>query len=166
MKVKFHFDSGAYLVTEKIPLSGHITEHFTWEECANPSSGEDIILEIWPETLIHAQLREDFRNDWYARKGVGCVCNSNFRTKKYNQSVGGNVKSLHLWGCASDLLIGAPNDEDWKWCVDEVGKLGAKYGTQIELGRYDWGIHIGTHIEVWNKYTNQLVYTFDKRTKK
>ena len=168
MKTKIHFDSGAYLITEKIPLDGHITPHFSWDEYSNKRSGEDIISEIWPESLVHAKIAEDFRMAWYERKGVGCNCTSWYRTKKFNArpDIQGHPKSMHLWGCATDLSIGSPSDADWKWIIDVVTKLGKKYNTIMELGRYDWGIHIGSHVEVWNPYTTDPVYIYDKRTKK
>lgn len=167
MKTKFHYDSGARLITSKLPKGGHITDHFTWGEISNPSSGEDIILEVWPETLIHARIREDFRNDWCGAKGVpGIVCSSNYRTKAFNAKVGGIEKSLHLWGCASDLQIGALSSEDMTWIKAECRTLAEKYNTQIELGWYDWGIHLGSHLEVFNPYTKEKVYIFDERSNK
>lgn len=166
VKTKVHWDSGDCSILKNIPFDGHITNHFTWEEYSNPSSGEDIIAEVWPESLIHAKIVEEFRMAWYEKKHVGCPCSSWYRTKKYNEAVDGIAKSLHRWGCASDLLIGSPNDEDWKLCINIVTELGKKYNTQIELGRYDWGIHLGSHIEVWNPYTDVPVYLFDNRTKK
>lgn len=165
VKTKVHWDSGDCSILKNIPFDGHITKHFTWEEYSNPSSGEDIIAEVWPESLIHARIIEDFRNDYYEKNHKGCVANSWYRTEKFNArpDVNGAKKSLHLWGCATDLLVGPPTDAEWKWYIDEVTKLGKKYDTQIELGRYDWGIHIGSHIEVWNPYTDLPVYLFDYR---
>ena len=166
VKTKIHWDSGDYSVLKNIPFDGHITEHFSWEEYSNPSSGEDIIAEIWPESLIHAKIIEEFRMHYYQKRGVGCEANSWYRTPTFNKKVGGVDNSLHLWGCATDLLIGCPSNDEWQWCIDTVRELGKKYNTQIEIGIYDWGIHIGSHIEVWNPYTTVPVYIFDKRTKK
>lgn len=167
MRSRIHFDSGAYLDTDKIPLDGHITPHFTWEEYSNPSSGEEIACEIWPESLEHFKIVEEIRNAWCIRTGAkGVRCESGYRTKAFNAKVGGSQDSLHLHGCAADLQFGAVSDADWKWLIEQLTDLGKKYGTLIELGRYDWGCHIGSHSEVWSPYTKQAVYTYDKRTKK
>ena len=166
VKTKVHWDSGDCSILKNIPSDGHITDHFTWDEYSNPSSKEDIIAEVWPESLIHAKIIEEFRMKWYGRKGVGCSASSWYRTQAFNKAVGGVDNSLHRWGCATDLTIGCPSDEDWKWCIDVVTELGKKYNTRIEIGRYDWGTHIGSHIEVFNPYTTVPVYVFDKRTKK
>lgn len=169
MKTKIHFDSGAWLETEKIPLDGHMTDHISWNEYANPSSKDEYQCEMWPESFMHAKLTEDIRNEWVKYKGIsekqGVVINSMFRTKNYNSEVGGIEKSLHLWGCASDFLFGYLNDTDWQWLVSLIEELQKKYNTQIELGRYDWGAHVGSHIEVWNPYTTLNVYLFDERTR-
>lgn len=165
VKTKFHYDSGDCSILKNIPLDGHITDHFTWDEYSNKSSGEDIISEVWPESLIHAKIAEAFRMAWYERKGVGSTCSSWYRTKDFNEKVGGHPKSMHLWGCATDLTIGCPDDLDWNFIIDVVKKLGQKYNTIMELGRYDWGIHIGSHVEVWNPYTTDPIYIYDKRTK-
>lgn len=167
MKTKIHFDSGGYLLTEKIPLEGHITPHFSWEEYANPSSGEEICCEIWPESLVHFKIVEELRNLWCAYKGVnGVRCESGYRTKAFNEKKDGSPDSLHLHGCAADLQFGSLSDPDWHWLIDKLTALGKKYGTLIELGRYDWGAHVGSHSEVWSPYTKQPVYTYDRRTKK
>lgn len=170
MKTKIHFDSGAYLITEKIPLTGHIEPHISWDEYANKSSSEEIQCEVWPESLIHAKLSEEVRNEWVRYKGIpetqGVVIGSMYRTPKYNAEVGGIDKSLHKWGCATDFHFGSLNDTDWQWQVALAQKLADKYSTRIELGRYDWGAHWGSHIEVWNPYTTLSVYLFDERSKK
>lgn len=164
-KTKLHYDSGAYSILKNIPLDGHITPHFTWDEYSNKRSGEDIISEIWPESLIHAKMYEELRMRWYERKKTGLPCSSWFRTKKFNESVHGSVKSMHLWGCASDSEVGPVSDIDWQWLIEQAKDLGRKYNTIVELGRYDWGFHFGSHVEVWNPYTTDPIYIFDKRTK-
>ena len=170
MKTKIHFDSGAWLSTEKIPLDGHITPHISWREYANPSSSAEYQCEIWPESLIHAKISEEIRNGWVKHKGIpeeeGVVINSMFRTEEFNSrpDVGGDPKSLHLHGCASDFLFGYLSDADWQWLVNFVKELQKKYNTQMELGRYDWGAHAGSFIERWNPYTTVAVYLFDRRT--
>lgn len=172
MKTKIHFDSGAWLSTEKIPLTGHITPHISWDEYANKSSSAEYQCEVWPESLRHAKIAEEVRNRWVAYKGIpektGVVISSMFRTEEFNArpEVGGDPKSLHLHGCATDFLFGSLSDSDWQWLVKLANSLADKYATQIELGRYDWGAHIGSHIEVWNPYTSLKVYLFDRRTKK
>lgn len=172
MKTKIHFDSGAWLGTEKIPLTGKLTAHISWDEYANKSSSAEYQCEIWPESLEHAKLSEEVRNAWVAFKGIpekqGVIINSMFRTEEFNSrpEIGGIPKSLHLWGCATDFLFGPINDSDWQWMVSLAQKLAEKYHTQIELGRYDWGAHWGSHIEIWNPYTTLTVYLFDERAKK
>lgn len=157
IKTKLHFDGG-YDYTINVGNSKKITKNFTMEEEANCSADEAIKLEIWTHTLVHARMRQEFR-DWWGR---AIKCESCYRTPAFNKKVGGVSNSLHLWGCASDLSLGNLNDTTWTNCVNKWQAICAKYGTVGEIGRYIWGIHIGSHIECTSKYTNKF-YIFDSR---
>lgn len=161
IRTKFKFDGGySYLMS--IAESNLITKHFTFAEEANTSAKEQIKLELTPDALVHARMREEFRMWW----GKGIPCTSCFRTVSYNRQVGGIPDSLHLYGTASDLKMGTLTDAMWLKCVNRWKNICDKYGTVGEIGRYDWGIHVGSHIENTIKpYTTEF-YIFDKRTKK
>lgn len=161
IKTKLHFDGG-YDYTMSIAESRQITKHFTFKEEANTSAKESIKLELWPESLIHARMREEFRIWW----GRAIVLNSCYRTPSFNQSVGGIPSSLHLRGTASDLGLGSLPDSTWNSCVDKWRQICDEYGTTGEIGRYDWGIHIGSHIECTAKPYTSTFYVFDERSVK
>ena len=161
IKTNMHFDGG-YNYLMSIAEGNRLTAHFTFKEEANTSASDLIKLELWPESLIHARMREEFRMWW----GRAIVLNSCYRTPSFNKQVGGISTSLHLRATASDLALGSLSDATWDRCVDRWRKLCDDYGTVGEIGRYDWGIHVGSHIECTAKpYTNSF-YIFDERTKK
>lgn len=161
IKTKMHFDGG-YDYLMSIAEGNLITKHFTFREEANTSASELVKLELWPESLVHARMREEFRIWW----GRAIPCNSCYRTPSFNKAVGGISTSLHLRATASDLKMGSLADGLWNRCVNEWRDICAKYGTVGEIGRYDWGIHIGSHIECTAKPYTDTFYIFDSRTKK
>lgn len=161
IRTKLAFDSG-YTYILNLGSNNRITEHFTFAEEANTSAKETVKLELTPEALIHARMREEFRMWW----GRAIPCNSCYRTESFNQQVGGIKNSLHLYATASDLQMGRLTDAMWNKVVDKWRTLCDKYGTVGEIGRYDWGVHIGSHIECTPKPYTYTFYIFDKRTKK
>ena len=143
-------------ITCALPSDGLWSPHVTFAEIANPSSGESIILELPEEAKIHRDCWEIWREWW----GKPVTITSGFRTKSYNAKIGGTSSSQHLRCCAYDNAIGAVTDAIFKECYDVCFAIAKAHGTQCELGRYSWGLHIG-----FSKldYTTKTVYTFDKR---
>ena len=158
IRTKLHFDGG-YTRQLMIAEKQLITAHFTFAEEANTSAKDAVKLEIWPETLVHARMREQFRTWW----GRAIPCNSCYRTPAYNASVGGVSNSLHLRGTASDLGLGNLSDSAWSSCVDKWRQICTQYGTTGEIGRYTWGIHVGSHIECTEHPYTKTFYVFDSR---
>ena len=161
IRTRFKFDSG-YDYLMNVGNSNKITNHFTFQEEANTSAKELVKLELTPQALIHARMREEFRMWW----GRAIPCNSCYRTASYNQQVGGIKSSLHLYATASDLQMGKLTDAMWNKVVDKWKSICDKYGTVGEIGRYDWGVHIGSHIECTPVPYTYTFYIFDKRAKK
>lgn len=143
-------------VTCDLPDNGQWSPHVQFYEIANPSSKENIILELPIEARIHRDAWEVWRN-WY---GKPVKINCGYRTPKYNKAVNGASNSQHLKCCAYDLALGAVTDAFFKSCIDVCFAIAESFNTQCELGRYPWGLHIG-----FSKldYTSKRVFTFDKR---
>lgn len=161
IRTKFKFDGG-YEYLMNVGNGNKLTNHFTFQEEANTSASEVIKLVLTEDALVHARMREEFRMWW----GRAIVCSSCYRTPSFNKQVGGIPNSLHLYGTASDLQLGRLTEAMWNKVVDKWKSICIKYNTVGEIGRYDWGVHVGSHIENTEKpYTNQF-YIFDKRTKK
>lgn len=142
--------------TLQLPADALWSPHITFGEIANPSSGEDIILELPYVARIHRDCWEIWRNWW----GKKVPINSGYRTAKYNAKVGGVSNSLHRLCCAYDNAVGAVTDSVFKECYDVCYAIAEAHDTQCELGRYPWGLHIG-----FGKldYTDKRVFVFDKR---
>ena len=138
-----------------------VTAHFTMDETINKSCKGSVKAVFTERSLTFLRLREDFRNDYYAKYKRSMPCTSCYREANYNKLVGGISDSKHLQMLAADLKTGQPvTDEVFEWCKAECEKLMVKYHTVMELGRYNDPdrIHIGMDIT----YSDKL-YTFDKR---
>lgn len=158
--VHFQLDSGkVYKVY--VDAKDKVTAHFTMDETINKACKPTLKAVFTPRSLVFLALREDFRNDYYAKYGKTMLCTSCYREKNYNLKIGGIATSLHQRMLAADLKTNQPvNDSVWQWCQDECRKLMQKYNTVMELGRYNNPdrIHIGMDVT----YSKEL-YTFDKR---
>lgn len=143
-------------LTVQLPADGLWSPHVAFSEIANPASGESIILELPVEARLHRDCWEIWR-DWW---GKPVTINSGYRTAAYNAKIGGTANSQHRKCCAYDSAVGAISDSLFKECCDVCYTIARAHGTQCELGRYSWGLHIG-----FSKltYTTKTLYTFDKR---
>ena len=135
---------------------GKWSPHVTYGEISNPSSKENIILELPLEARLHRDCWEIWREWW----GKPVTITSAYRTKNFNKAIGGASNSLHLKCCAYDCGIGQISDTLFKECYDVCFAIAKAYNTQCELGRYTWGLHIGF---AKLSYTDKRVYTFDSR---
>lgn len=137
-------------------IKGYLTEHLTIDDYGINQGGT---LKVSPEALVHAEMIEEFVKwmNWKRRPSI----NSWYRTPLYNRKVGGLKTSNHLRGTATDLGVGSFTDRRFKKYADRWKKICESHGVVGEIGRYDWGIHLGSHITYSDRFT-----VFDKRADK
>ena len=123
----------------KINLTG-LTKHFTLSDYGKDQTGT---IPMSDEALLHAQMLEEFRA-WLGRP---MDVHAWYRTKKYNQKIGGIPTSSHLKGTATDWHTNIELTEEkfikyakkWKEICKAHGVVG-------EAGLYTWGAHFGSSI--------------------
>lgn len=116
-------------------IDGRITKNFTLAEMANKQAAETTKLELTPKMVEHAQMIQELRN-WH---GKALNVSSWYRTAAYNKKCGGDKKSAHLDGLATDInSIPASMYHDftvaWKMICAAHGKVGG-------VNYYSWGMH-------------------------
>ena len=136
-----------------VKAKGNLTEHLTIEDYGVNQTGT---LTITPEAIVHAQMLEQFIvwMNWKQRPSI----NAWYRTAEYNKKVGGISTSNHLKGTATDLGVGAFADDRFDKYARKWETICKEYGVVGEIGRYTWGIHLGSHCTYSKKFT-----VFDKR---
>lgn len=82
-------------------IDGRIVKNFSLEEMSNTMASEDIKLVLTPEVVEFAQMIQELRNF----HGKPMNVNSWYRTPKFNLSIGGDPKSIHLDGRAADIAV-------------------------------------------------------------
>lgn len=133
-----------------VKVKGNITKNFTFDEYGK-SQTECVFSE---DAYKHATRLQKFR-DYLGKPMVISIW---FRTKEYNTKVGGAVNSLHLSGQATDWLCGAITNELWNEYCNKWKEICETDKVIGEIGRYSWGIHLGSNTKAFKKF-----YTFDKR---
>ncbi len=131
----------------KIKLTG-LTKHFTLSDYGKDQTGT---IPMSDEALLHAQMLEEFRA-WLGRP---MEVNAWYRTKWYNQKVGGIATSSHLKGTATDWHTNIELTEEkfikyakkWKEICKSHGVVG-------EAGLYTWGAHFGSSITYSKSFTH------------
>lgn len=131
----------------KINLTG-LTKHFTLSDYGKDQTGT---IPMSDEALLHAQMLEEFRA-WLGRP---IEVNAWYRTKRYNQKVGGIATSSHLKGTATDWHTNIELTEEkfikyakkWKEICKSHGVVG-------EAGLYTWGAHFGSSITYSKSFTH------------
>ena len=139
----------------KVILSGaNLTAHFTFKEYAKNQTGT---VKLTAEAILHAQCLEEFRQ-WY---GIPMAVNGWFRTAAYNKKVGGNAKSSHLRGVATDWGLPSVSKDDFIRYAKKWKEICKAHGIVGEAGLYTWGIHLGSSV----KYS-KVFYHWDSRSGK
>ena len=142
------FPSGKKVIIEQVislAPSTKIAKNFTLKEFANNLTTDDIKM-IWNKDVAeHVAMVQDFRDV----RGVPLDVSSGYRTKEFNARIGGDPKSLHLIGCASDHPF--PNLTDalyieirsiWKTICFIHGKIGG-------INRYDKYVHLSSREDLF-----------------
>lgn len=146
-------------VEASVPNTLRLTRHFVLQEVANNKAKEKIKYISTPRTRKFMTLLEDFRK-WY---DAPINPTSGYRTRSFNQQVGGSYNSLHLDGLALDFrALNVPESRRLavreKWCeitrgADEIGGINF----------YSHGFHICIGEE---KFDNKGFVTRDYRGKR
>ena len=129
-----------------------LTEHFELSEYAKNQTGT---VKHTEESLLHAQCMEEFRR-WY---GKPMQVNAWFRTAAYNKKVGGNAKSSHLRGCATDWGLLGVSKENFIKYAKKWRDICKSHGVVGEAGLYTWGIHLGSSVRY-----SKIFYHWDSRS--
>lgn len=123
-------------ITTDLDSEHYILPNFRVWELANNKAKEELKLVI-PSRWAWLELKMlQITRDRFGRIDV----NSYYRTPSYNASVGGDPKSCHLIGEATDIarLANVTNDtmiDWWERLCREFGQIGA-------IGLYSWGWHL------------------------
>ena len=118
---------------------GQITKHFSVDEVANPSAKEEYDLVISPEMIAHLQRLETFRV-WF---GGAMIVTSGYRTKAFNEKVGGIPNSLHLTGEATDIKM-KTSTSVWNLYAGKWQEICKNAGVGGEIIRHNTYIHFGS----------------------
>lgn len=134
-------------------VTGNITKRLTIEDYG---VNQTETIKLTPEAIIHALMVDEFL-EWLNWKKQPPI-NAWWRSAAYNKSVGGISTSNHLKGTATDVGVGQLADERFDKYARKWKEICKKYGVVGEIGRYTWGIHLGSHITYSKNFT-----VFDKR---
>lgn len=139
----------------KVILSGSkLTEHFTFKEYAKNQTGT---VKLTAEAILHAQCLEEFRK-WLKRP---MKINAWYRTTAYNKKVGGNAKSSHLRGVATDWGMPGLSEKEFIRYAKKWKEICEAHDIVGEAGLYTWGMHMGSSV----KYSKTF-YNWDSRSGK
>lgn len=139
----------------KVILSGsNLTEHFTFKEYAKNQTGT---VKLTAEAILHAQCLEEFRK-WLQRP---MKINAWYRTAVYNKKVGGNAKSSHLRGVATDWGMPGLSEKEFIRYAKKWKEICEAHEIVGEAGLYTWGMHMGSSV----KYSKTF-YNWDSRSGK
>lgn len=139
----------------KVILSGsNLTEHFTFKEYAKNQTGT---VKLTAEAILHAQCLEEFRK-WLKRP---MKVNAWYRTAAYNKKVGGNAKSSHLRGVATDWGMPRLSEKEFIRYAKKWKEICEAHDIVGEAGLYTWGMHMGSSV----KYSKTF-YNWDSRSGK
>lgn len=139
----------------KVILSGsNLTEHFTFKEYAKNQTGT---VKLTAEAILHAQCLEEFRK-WLDRP---MKINAWYRTVAYNKKVGGNAKSSHLRGVATDWGMPGLSEKEFIRYAKKWKEICEAHDIVGEAGLYTWGMHMGSSV----KYSKTF-YNWDSRSGK
>lgn len=139
----------------KVILSGSkLTEHFTFKEYAKNQTGT---VKLTAEAILHAQCLEEFRK-WLKRP---MKINAWYRTTAYNKKVGGNAKSSHLRGVATDWGMPGLSEKEFIRYAKKWKEICESHDIVGEAGLYTWGMHMGSSV----KYSKTF-YNWDSRSGK
>lgn len=132
-----------------------LTEHFTLEDYTKNQIGT---IPIDNKALLQAQMLEEFRQ-WLGRPMDIHVW---YRTKSYNAKIGGNAKSSHLKGLATDWSTNVKiTEEKFIKYANKWKEICKAHGVVGEAGLYTWGMHLGSQITYSTKF-----YHWDSRSGK
>ena len=134
-------------------VTGNITKHLSIDDYG---VNQTETIKLTPEAIIHALMVDEFL-EWLNWKKQPPI-NAWWRSAAYNKSVGGISTSNHLKGTATDVGVGQLADERFDKYARKWKEICKKYGVVGEIGRYTWGIHLGSHITYSKNFT-----VFDKR---
>lgn len=138
-----------------VKFSGsNLTEHFSIKEYAVNQTGT---VKLTAEAILHAQCLEEFRK-WH---GKAMQVNAWYRTTAYNKKVGGNAKSSHLRGVATDWGLSGVSEKDFIRYAKKWKEICKAHDIVGEAGLYKWGIHLGSAV----KYSKTF-YHWDSRSGK
>lgn len=118
-------------------IDGRIVKNFSLEEMSNSKAADDTKLVLTPEVVVFAQMMQELR-DFY---GKPMNVNSWYRTHKFNLSIGGDPKSIHLDGRAADIAVTDYENLTTAWRVicqlhNKVGGVNY-YPTFIHFDNYE-----------------------------
>ncbi len=135
-----------------LPGTFRIRPHFALSELANTKTSEKVQFCYNAEVASFLDMIEEFRR-WF---NLPMTVNSCFRAPKFNASVGGDAKSLHLQARALDWGIRGHTEQQRKNVTEKWRELCLKYGKVGGINYYDWGYHLDDHEDYFSHHTFQV----------
>lgn len=136
-------------------VDGRIVKNFSIDEMANKESDDEIKLVITPALVLHAIMMQELRDWWKKAMEV----NSWYRTPLFNKSVGGDPKSCHLDGIATDIALPGLSNKNRAALIAKWKQICAKYKVIGGVSIYAWGLHFDSNADQ-KRYAGHVNYTF------
>ena len=156
-KTRIYTDTGSF-VTVEIDSNFKFEKNLAMWEVVNKSASDAIKMAIYPETWITYKVFQRYRE----LKNQPVKIKGNYRTKSFNNKVGGNANSAHLRGDALDTIDPGLtlnqhkiNATLWQKACKEFNVIGA-------IGFYDWGNHLECFTDMF--YGAKTFQIWDERT--
>lgn len=131
---------------------------FTWRDFLNIDCINETKGVIDERVLVHGQMLEALKS----ASGISMPVIHWYRDPEYiYKKESNNPNSRHLIGTATDIAIGNISDAVFDSICTIWKALCESHHTVGEIGRYDWGLHVGSY-SVYDTQFN----TWDYRTKK
>lgn len=120
---------------------GRIVKNFSLAEMTNKQAKDNIKLVLTPEVVEHAQMMQELRDYW----GRPMTVSSWYRTKVYNNKVGGDKNSCHLDGIATDITMPGLSEADRTRLIEVWKSICIRHGVIGGVGVYKWGLHFDSN---------------------
>lgn len=121
-------------------IVGRLVKNFSLDEMMNDESKEPIQLVLTPEVVEFAQMMQELRDRYKKPINVS----SWYRTRTFNNMVGGYSASLHLIGRACDIL-----HTDYKWFTNNWLDICKRHNKTGGINYYNNYIHLDNNEDAY-----------------
>lgn len=127
-------------------MCGKPFKYFSITEIANNKAIGEVQLAWTPGLVEHGRMMDELREWWSKPMEVS----SWFRAPKFNKKVGGDKRSCHLIGRATDILFDDLSESDLSALIIAWQVICARYDRIGGIEIYDWGVHFDSASDRFN----------------